>query len=474
MNTVSRVKDANCGKGAKRGISDMVGAGWTRSKWMALVAVCGVLASCANGPQPWATGPEAGSTQPPVVTPPVSPLGTGAGAYASSGHAAMDIWRADFSQRAIAAGHDRGLVRSLLEKIAPLPIWLGTEVQAQTAPSAQAEFAKPIWEYLTVPLGNTRINTGKARLTSLAPTLAAIETAYGVDREVLLAIWGMETSYGAFIGRDDAANALANMAVEGRRRNLAEAELFALMRILARGDARRTDLVAGWAGAMGQTQFMPSTYYAYAVDFDGDGRKDVWKSEADALASAANYLARSGYRKGEPWGIEVLAPAGFDYSLADGIERPVEAWIAAGLSPIRGGVFETGGAEFAELWLPAGATGPKLLLFKNFNVFKTYNRADSYALAVGMAADAIIGTSRGPVTPWPTHLPPLTVSEIRELQARLNAIGYDAGVVDGIAGRRTRTALQQFQQARGLLADGYPTREVLALLQSAVAAAGTN
>ncbi|MFN7055395.1 lytic murein transglycosylase [Hyphomonas sp.] len=452
----------------------MVSAGWTRSKWMALVAVCGVLASCANGPQPAGTGPE-GGTAPPPVSPPASPPQTGAITYATSGHAGIDAWRADFSQRAIAAGHDRQIVKSLLEKLSPISMWLGTEVQVQTAPSDQAEFAKPIWDYLTVPLGNTRINTGKARLASLAPTLAAIEETYGVDRQVLVAIWGMETSYGGFIGRDDAANALANMAVEGRRRTLAENELFALMRILARGDARRSDLIAGWAGAMGQTQFMPSTYYAYAVDFDGDGRKDVWKSEADALASAANYLARSGYMYGQPWGIEVLAPAGFDYSLADGTERPMDAWIAAGLSPIRGGAFDTGGAEFAELWLPAGATGPKLLLFKNFNVFKTYNRADSYALAVGMAADAIIGTSRGPVTPWPTHLPPLTVSEIRELQAGLNALGYDAGVVDGIAGRRTRTALQQFQKARGLLADGYPTKEVLALLQApAVGTAGTN
>lgn len=455
MNPSSRVKDTHCGNPAKRKVSAMISAGWTKSRWMGLVAVCGVLASCANGPQSVPGQP--GSPPPP----PVSAPETGLIAYTSSGHAGMDTWRADFSQRAIAAGHDRAIVKSLLERISPISMWLGTEVQVQTAPADQAEFAKPIWDYLTVPLGNTRITTGRTKLNALAPTLAAIEAGYGVDRQVLVAIWGMETSYGGFIGRDDAANALANMAVEGRRQTLAENEMFALMRILARGDAQRGDLVAGWAGAMGQTQFMPSTYYAYAVDFDGDGKKDVWKSEADALASAANYLARSGYMKGQPWGLEVRTPADFDYSLANGTERPMETWLAAGLQPVSGGNFNTGGAEFAELWLPAGATGPKFLLFKNFNVFKTYNRADSYALAVGLAADSIIGP-RGPVTAWPTHLPPLTVTEVRDLQTGLNALGHDAGTVDGLAGRRTKNALQAFQKARGLMADGYPTREMLA------------
>ncbi|WP_225907868.1 lytic murein transglycosylase [Hyphomonas sediminis] len=379
----------------------------------------------------------------------------------------MDAWRDDFSARAMAAGNDRAIVKSLLENISPITLWLGQTdlVQTQTAPSDQAEFAKPIWDYLATPLGATRITSGQQKLAALSPTLQAIETKYGVDRQVLLAIWGMETNFGGFIGRDDAANALANMAVEGRRRTLAESELFALMKILRDGDARRADLVAGWAGAMGQTQFMPTTYVAHAVDFDGDGRKDIWKSEADALGSAANYLARSGYMKGQPWGIEVLTPEGFDFSLADGTERRMESWVSAGLSPIRGGAFNTGGADVAELWLPAGASGPKFLLFKNFNVFKTYNRADSYALAVGLSGDMIAGKG-GPVAAWPTHLTPLTVADIKDLQSGLNALGYDAGTADGIAGRRTKLALQQFQKARGFLADGYPTKELLAAVKA--------
>ncbi len=465
MNPENRVKDESCSLQPEKGIAVMVIAAWGRSRWMLTAAVCGALASCANGPPP------VPSTKPPAEQPPAPE--TGPIRYTTSGHAAMDAWRDDFSARAIGAGHDRALVKSLLEGIRPLPLWLGTEMQAATAPSSQAEFAKPIWDYLKVPMGTTRISTGQAKLAALSPTLAEIEARYGVDRQVLLAIWGMETSFGSFTGNDDAANALANMAVEGRRQKFAEDELYALMTIVERGYARRDQLGSGWAGAMGHTQFMPSTYVAHAVDFDGDGRRDVWKNEADALASAANYLARSGYVRGQPWGLEVRLPADFDYSLADGNERRMETWGAAGLTPITGGAFDTGGAEFGELWVPAGHEGPKYLLFKNFNVFKTYNRADSYAFAVGLSADAIMGR-RGPLTAWPTHLTPLTVMEIRDLQTALNARGFDVGAADGIAGRRTKLAVQAFQKTQGQIADGYPTKQVLTLLQaSAVGTAGT-
>lgn len=253
------------------------------------------------------------------------------------------------------------------------------------------------------------------------------------------------------------------MAVEGRRKSLAERELFSLMKILEQGDADRDDLIAGWAGAMGHTQFMPSTFIAYAEDFDGDGKKDIWENEADALASTANYLAHSGYTLNQPWGIEVLARTGFDFGLADGNERRIETWASAGLVPARGGAFETGGANYAELWLPAGAEGPKYLLFNNFKAFKTYNNADSYAFAVGLSGEAM-GGQRGPVASWPTHLTPLTVGEIKILQAALNAQGFDAGGVDGIPGRKTKGALQAFQKSRGLVADGYPTKQALALV----------
>lgn len=464
MNPASRVKDEGCTPQRQKGMSAMKFASLARPKWMLTAAICGLLASCANGP------PSVPSQKPQIGQPSVPE--TGPIVFKSSGNPEMDLWRADFADRAMGAGHPRALVKSLLENIRPLPLWLGNKVEAATAPSSQAEFAKPIWDYLKVPMGETRISGGQAKLAALGPTLSAIEARYGVDRQVLLAIWGMETSYGGFKGTDDAPNALANMATEGRRRTFAETELYALMTIVERGYARRDQLGSGWAGAMGHTQFMPSTYIAHAEDFDGDGKRDVWKSEADALASAANYLARSGYVKGQPWGLEVRLPADFDYGLSDGNERRMETWVAAGLAPITGGAFETGGAEYAELWVPAGHAGPKYLLFKNFNVFKTYNRADSYAFAVGLSGDAIMG-KRGPLTPWPTHLSPLTVSEIRELQLALVARGFDAGTADGIAGRRTRLAVQAFQKTQGQIADGYPTQQVLVMIQAAPIAAPT-
>ncbi len=434
----------------------MIQTGIARTQWLAAAALAGLLASCAAGPH---------AAKPPVTgNPPVGTVQTGPIKYKSSGHAAMDAWRVDFSNRALEAGHDRALVESLLSGIEAVPLWLGSDMQvAGTGIGDQAEFAKPIWDYLRVPLGDRRIRNGRERLSIHPDMFASLEARYGVDRQVLVAIWGMETSYGAVIGNFDAGNVLANMAVEGRRRSFAEKELFAVMKMVERGDAERSDLVAGWAGAMGQTQFMPSTYLAFAEDFDGDGHKDVWKNEGDALASAANYLSKSGYAMGQPWGIEVAVPAGFDFSLADGNERRMDTWRAAGLAPIAGGPFETAGADFAQLWLPSGAEGPKYLLFGNFKAFKAYNNADSYAFAVGMAGNAIMG-ERGPVTPWPTHLRPLSVADIKALQAGLNGRGFSAGPVDGIPGRQTKLALMGFQKSRGLVADGYPTKDMLALV----------
>ena len=429
-----------------------------RSHIVGAAVLAGLLVSCAHAPQVTVT--------PPPTSPPVSEPATETGpiVYQSAGNTAMDIWRADFSARAIAAGHPRAVVKAFLENISPLDLYLGSNFQAAaTGIGDQAEFAKPIWDYLKVPLGNSRVSNGAAHLSNERDLFAAIEAKYGVDREYVAAIWGMESSFGAVIGNFDGPNTLANMAVEGRRKSFAESELLTLMKIVERGDAHRDELIAGWAGAMGQTQFMPSTYYAYAQDFDGDGEKDIWKNEGDALASAANYLKQSGWSPGQPWGIEVLVPSNFDFSLADGNERRMDTWRGFGVSPIAGGGFQTGGANYAELWLPAGATGPKYLIFNNFKVFKKYNNADSYALAVGLSGDAFTG-KKVPVAAWPTDIQSLTVAEIKLLQAGLNARGFDAGVVDGIPGHKTRTALQGFQKSQGLVADGYPTKEMLALV----------
>lgn len=426
------------------------------------------------GPAPAVSPPPAGAPAPvageqaaakpayvpgdPVGTPGAPPYSGPTGPFTPTGNAEMDSWREDFAARARYEGRNPAVVFALLEGISPLDIYLGPNDRSEVA--NQAEFAKSIWDYLSTAVTDNRFETGRQKLQELAPAFDVIERTYGVDREAVSAIWAMETNFGGYIGNYRAANTLANMAVEGRRRGLAESQLIALMKIVENGYARLDQLGSGWAGAMGHTQFMPTTYLAYAQDFDGDGHSDVWDYPPDALASAAHYLSRSGYRFGEPWGVEILAPAGFDWSMADGNDRRLSTWRAAGLSPIRGGGFGVEDSAYAELWLPAGATGPKYLLFRNFDVFKTYNRSNSYALAVGLLADGLAGQF-GPVAAWPRDIPRLTIEEVKQLQAALNTLGYGAGTVDGIAGPGTKGALQDFQKANGLLADGYASRPAL-------------
>ncbi len=426
---------------------------------LGLPALLALATACAASPQ---TGPVSGPATPPapvVEAPP--PTVVSIPPFSTSGNASMDSWREDFATRALADGRNPIVVYETLADISPLSLYLGDEVSlAKTGVADQAEFAKPIWEYVASAVSEGRKTRGAQKIADLDETFDAIEATYGVDREALTAIWAMETNLGTFIGNFDAANTLANMAVEGRRQSFAERELSALMKMQERGDVDREDLISGWAGAMGQTQFMPSTFYAYAVDFDGDGKKDLWGSEADALASAANYLKISGYQNDMPWGLEVVAPSGFDWSLADGQDRRMSTWVASGLTGIGGEALSVGDGVFAELWLPTGATGPKYLLFKNFDVYKTYNRSDSYAFSVGLLTDGVAGKT-GPVVPWPTELELLSKQEVMVLQDSLNRLGFDAGVIDGIAGRGTRGALQRFQKANGIPADGYPTRIAL-------------
>jgi membrane-bound lytic murein transglycosylase B len=436
------------------------------ARWVGLASVVAILGACAAGPYtPPVTGPVTGPDSDRGSTGDERPDATAP--YTPSGNASMDTWRLAFAAKAEAQGRDPAVVRSILEGISPLDIYLGSEVQTQAAVSEQAEFAKPIWEYLRTAVTATRIDRGRDRRVSLDPTFDQLEGAYGVNRDGLLAIWGMETNFGSYMGDFDAANTLANMAVEGRRRRFAEGELIALMKIVETGAARRDQLVSGWAGAMGHTQFMPSTFLAHATDFTGDGNIDLWDSPQDALASAANYLSVSGFEFDQPWGLEVSVPEGFDYAIADGQDRRVGSWQAQGvriMDPSRSGAVSE--SKFAELWVPAGHRGPKFLLFKNFDVFKTYNRADSYALAVGLLSDRIAG--HAPLqAAWPTDLQPLTIGQVKQLQAGLNTLGFDAGPVDGIAGRGTKGALRRFQSANGFIADGFPTTEMLAYVLSA-------
>lgn len=410
-----------------------------------------------GGPLPKPPGADA--MPPPAASGTVSAVSF---SFGSSGDPAFDAWRSDFASRASQAGRRPDTVRAVLDGLIPVE----AAVQTQSFDN-QAEFVKPIWEYARSALSPSRIANGRARLSALETVFGAIESAYAPPREILAAIWGMESSYGGFIGTDDAPRVLASQAAIGRRKDFNEGELLAIMQLIEKGAASRDQFArASWAGALGQTQFMPSSLLQYGRDFDGDGRIDIWSAPGDALASAANYLSGFGWRRGQPWAVEIRIPDGFDYSLGDGRRLPVSAWISRGLQPVA----ETGlaGSEAleAELFLPAGSFGPAFLLFENFRTIKRYNNADSYALAIGLLADQLAGRPQLS-RPWPVNIRMLTQQEARELQAGLNALGYNAGAVDGVIGRGTRGALQRFQKDRALTADGFPTPDMLRQVKDA-------
>ncbi len=376
----------------------------------------------------------------------------------------FEVWRAGFTERAAAAGHDRALIARTLAGVEP-------DLSILELDRNQPEFVRPIWGYLDSAVSDSRQANGRARQAQEDALLQALETRWGVPAETITAVWGLESAYGAVIGDRDVVRSLATLAWDGRRRTFFERELMAVLQILAAGDAVRSDLIGGWAGAMGQTQFMPSTYVAYAVDYDEDGRKNVWADRGDALGSAAFYLARHGWRAGEPWGVEVVVPAGFNYALADGRRNSVAGWTRLGLRRADGRSWtpEQQGLR-ARVLAPAGAGGPKFFTFANYDVIKRYNNSTSYALAVGLLSDALSGRS-GVAASWPRDEQPLTRTEVKEMQRRLTALGYATQGVDGRVGPNTRKALRAWQADQGLPADAFPTQRVLERIRRQAGAA---
>lgn len=409
-----------------------------------------------------------GETPPTSPAPPAATDGSAGGGgrpfgFASSGDTNFDSWRLAFAAKADGSGRNDAVIRSVLDGLIPVE----QKVQTQSFDN-QAEFVKPIWDYAKSAVSATRISNGQTKLLENKTIFDQIEESYAPPREIVAAIWGMETSYGSFIGVDDAPRVLASQAAMGRRKDFNENELLAIMQLIENGSATRDQFrKASYAGAVGQTQFMPSSLLQYGRDFDRDGHKDLWTNAGDALASAANYLTNYGWKKGQPWAVEARIPAVFDYSLGDGQKLTVATWKGLGLLPATAPEFANSDSLMAELFLPAGSYGPAFLLFDNFGVIKRYNNADSYALAVGLLADRLAGRpdlSR----PWPTDIVMLTQQQAKDLQGALNKLNYSAGAVDGIIGRGTRGALQKFQKDKGLVADGFPT---VAMLDAVVTAA---
>jgi len=372
---------------------------------------------------------------------------------------AFSDWLKSFRADAAAKGISGKTLDAALTGLKPDPDIL-------EAQNNQAEFVKPIWDYLGSAVSQARIRKGRAQLRRYARQFAAIEEKYGVDRHYLAAIWGMETSYGSFMGNKSVIRSLATLAYKGDRTSFGRSQLLAALRILDNGDIDVANMEGSWAGAMGHTQFIPTTYLDYAVDFTGDGTRDIWRAISDALASTANFLNEKGWNTGETWGYEVILPDGFDYALADGrTQRTLAEWAEFGLKRPSGNAFPRP-SDPARLIVPAGAGGPAFLLINNFNVIKRYNNATAYALAVGHLADRLMGF--GPIQQsWPTDEQPLARSEREELQQLLADMGFLRGKIDGIVGPNTKAAVRAFQRSRDLVPDGFPTKRLLEKMRDA-------
>lgn len=365
-------------------------------------------------------------------------------------------WVDAFSRNALAAGIDEATLQLAFGNVRFVPRVIELD-------RTQPEFTRNVWDYLDNALSTQRIARGQEKLLQLRPEVDAIAARYGVPAEVLVAIWGMESNYGGNVGDIPTIDALATLGFEGRREEWARGQLLAALKILQNRDIDRAQMIGSWAGAMGQTQFLPSNFLAYAVDADGDGRRDIWGSVADVMASTANFLSKSGWQAGQPWGIEVLLPPAFDYAHADAdIRQPASAWTNEGVQSMDRAPLPA--LADSSILLPAGARGPAFLVGPNFRTILRYNNSTSYALAVGLLAQRL-ADSPAVQTTWPRDLQALTRSQLLALQTVLNARGFDSGTPDGMMGPATQRGVRQYQRSLGLPADGYPTLDLLQRLQ---------
>ncbi len=371
-------------------------------------------------------------------------------------NAGWDAWVAGFRGRAAAAGVSGATYDSAFRGAGFLPDVIERDRN-------QTEFTRSLEDYLAIAASDERVANGRAALSQYGGVLSQIEARFGVEAEVVTAIWGMESSYGARRGSVPVISALSTLAYDGRRGAFFEQQLVAALKILQNGDIPASRMTGSWAGAMGHTQFIPTSFLAYAVDFTGDGRRDIWSDDpADALASAAAYLQRSGWQRGQPWGVEVAVPAGYAGPVGRGTTRGAADWAAAGVRDMNGRAVPNHGP--ASLIRPAGANGPAFLIFRNFTVITRYNNAESYVIGVGHLSDRLAG---GP--PIRSGFPPdargMTIADRQELQRRLTAAGFDTEGADGVIGSRTTAAISAYQQSAGLPVTGEPSVELLARLR---------
>lgn len=404
------------------------------------IAACAPMLPPASAVTPTASQPATGPSQPPAP----GPVQAVAEAVDQAG---FDGWKQGFLNR--HGGARRADYERELDGLSP-------DASVIRLDRNQPEFSRPAGAYVQSAASAARIAQGKAR-TDRVPW--EVVQRYGVPTEILVSVWGNESGFGQIQGNYDVIRSLATLAYDGRRRDWAEGELKDALDIVIDGRRARAGLKGSWAGAMGQTQFMPDAYLRLGVDQTGDGKVDIWDSDADALASAANLLARSGWKRGQSWGYEVTLPAGFDYAEAEGPKHPWRWWAQRGVTLAGGGApTEAEAAEDAVILLPQGARGPAFLALPNHYVIRQYNNSASYALAIGLTADGIAGKP-GLVAAWPDDAP-LSRDQRIGAQRALTALGFDTQGVDGVIGSNTRAALRRWQIANSRIADGYLTADL--------------
>lgn len=376
---------------------------------------------------------------------------------ASAANPAFQRWINGFRSRALAAGISGSVFDNAFREVR----YNASVVEKDRN---QSEFTKQIWDYLDSAASPVRVENGQKALRKHGRTLARIEQKYGVDKEVVAAIWGLESAYGERRGDIPLIEALATLSFDGRRGKFFESQLVAALKILQSGDVTPRQMKGSWAGAMGHTQFIPTSYLAYAVDFTGDGKRDIWSDDpTDALASTAAYLKRFGWKQGQPWGVEVRLPRGFDHSSArrNNMKMPSQ-WAAQGIVGVNGKPVRDYGR--ASILLPAGAQGAAFMIFDNFAVIERYNKADAYVIGVGHLADRIKG---GPAiqADWPRGYKPLSFKQKMEMQRRLRRKGFALEKIDGIIGPNTINAIRSYQKSVGVTPDGYPSQTLLKQLR---------
>lgn len=385
---------------------------------------------------------------------PVTGIATTPSPTQVAGNLGFQRWTAGFRQRALNAGIQAKVFDRAFQSVH----YNADVIQKDRN---QSEFTKTIWDYLDSAASDTRIKNGKTALRKHRKKLDAIEQRYGVDKEVVVAIWGLESAYGTYRGDTPVIEALATLSYDGRRGKFFEGQLLAALKILQSGDTTPSKMKGSWAGAMGHTQFIPTSYLAFAVDFTGDGKRDIWSADpSDALASTAAYLAKSGWQKGKPWGVEVRLPKGFNYQLANRkiIKAPSD-WAALGVRDMAGQVVPNSHGN-GSILLPAGGSGAAFMIFRNFSAIERYNTADAYVIGVGHLSDRIAG---GPaiIGSWPRGDRALTQKERKELQRRLTRAGFDTQKIDGKIGPLTINAVRDYQKSLTLTQDGYASLTLL-------------